>query len=333
VFEGLQQDYRHLCEHVQLWDVACERQVEINGPDATRLVELITPRDLSRCAVGQGMYAPLCDEHGGIVNDPIALKLADDRYWLSIADSDVRLWVAGIAWGRGYDVRVFEPDVSPLALQGPKADDLMSDILGPQVRDIRFFHFIDTEIAGINVILQRSGWSGQGGFEVYLQDSAMALALWDYLWSAGERHRIRVGGPNQIDRMEAGLKSWGSDMTQDSNPLEAGLQRFLDLDKQAEYMSRAALAEIAARGPARKLVNLVIDGAPLRGLRNTWPLSEASGTGAGIVTSQVWSPRFGKTIAFGIVASNCAGIGTQLTLDIDGAPRAARVHDEKWQLT
>ena len=294
VYDSYEAEYEHLCGHVQIWDVACQRQVEIVGPDALRLVELITPRDISRCDIGQCMYAPLCDENGGIVNDPVILRLAPDRFWLSIADSDVCLWAKGIAYGRGFDVRVFEPDVSPLAIQGPKADDLVADVVGRHSRDIRFFRFIDETIAGTPVKLARSGWSGQGGFEVYLQDSSKGLDLWDTFW-------------------------------------EAGLEKYINLDKPAEYMSREALARIAKNGPEKRLVHLAIDGKPLGPMRAVWTVLDTRGGQIGLVTTKVWSPRFSTNIAFAIVQSTHAAVGTRLTVDAGGEEREAVIRDEKWQ--
>lgn len=331
VYDSYEAEYEHLCGHVQIWDVACQRQVEIVGPDALRLVELITPRDISRCDIGQCMYAPLCDENGGIVNDPVILRLAPDRFWLSIADSDVCLWVKGIAYGRGFDVRVFEPDVSPLAIQGPKADDLVADVVGRHSRDIRFFRFIDETIAGTPVKLARSGWSGQGGFEVYLQDSSKGLDLWDTFWEAGRKYDLRAGAPNLIERLESGLKSYGSDMTIDSNPLEAGLEKYINLDKPAEYMSREALARIAKNGPEKRLVHLAIDGKPLGPMRAVWTVLDTRGGQIGLVTTKVWSPRFSTNIAFAIVQSTHAAVGTRLTVDAGGEEREAVIRDEKWQ--
>lgn len=331
-YESYEATYDSLVNGVQIWDVAAQRQVEIVGPDALRLVELITPRDISRCAVGQGMYAPLCDENGGIVNDPIILRLADDRFWLSIADSDVNLWVKGIAYGRGFDVRVFEPDVSPLAIQGPKAEDLVADVVGEHVRDIRFFRFTDETIAGTPVKLARSGWSGQGGFEVYLQDSARGLDLWDAFWDAGRKFGLTVGSPNLIERLETGLKSYNADMTIESDPFEAGLEKFIDLDKPAEYMSRDALRKIAATGPARRLVNLVIEGAKLGALRSDWRVLDEDGEQIGLVTSQAYSPKYEANIAFATVRSSHAGIGASVTVDADGDMRRAIVHDSQWRL-
>lgn len=331
VYESYEIEYEHLCEHVQIWDVACERQVEIVGPDALRLVELITPRDVSKCAVGQCKYAPLCDENGGIINDPIILRLAEDRFWLSIADSDVNLWVKGVAYGRGFDVRVFEPDVSPLAIQGPKADDLMADVVGEHTRDIRFFRFIDETVAGTPVKIARSGWSGKGGFEIYLQDSAKGNDLWDLFWEAGQKYNLRPGAPNLIERVETGLKSYGQDMTIDSNPFEAALEKYIDLDKEAEYMSREALAEIAKTGPEKRLVNLAIDGGQLDVMRAEWRVLDSSAEQVGVVTTRVYSPRFKSNIAFAIIDAAHAAVGTTLSVDADGDVRTASVRNERWE--
>ena len=330
-YQSAESDYEHLCEYVQIWDVAAQRQVEIVGPDALALTELITPRDIASCAVGQCKYAPLCDENGGIINDPIILRLAEDRFWLSIADSDVLLWVKGIAAGRGYNVRVFEPDVSPLAIQGPKSDDLMADVVGEHVRDIRFFRFIDETIIGTPVKIARSGWSGQGGFEIYLQDAAKGIELWDAIWEAGRKYNLRAGSPNGIERLETGLKSYGSDMTIDSDPFEAGLEEYMDLDKKAEYLSREALVRIEASGPKKRLVNLAIDGEPLESMRSVWPLLDEEGGDIGIVTSRAWSPKFNANIAFAIVASAHSGIGNRIRVDVDGDVRQATVHDARWR--
>lgn len=330
VYDSYEADYQHLCEHVQIWDVAVQRQVEIVGRDALRLVELITPRDISKCAVGQCKYAPLCDENGGIINDPVILRLAEDRFWLSIADSDVNLWVKGIAYGRGFDVSVFEPDVSPLAIQGPKADDLMADVVGKHTRDIKFFWFIDETIVDTPVKIARSGWSGQGGFEVYLQDSAKGHDLWDIFWDAGKKHKLRAGAPNMIERIEAGLKSYGQDMTIDTNPFEAALEDFLDLDKQAEYMSREALARISETGPEKRLVNLVIDGEPLKMMRSDWPVLDDGGKQIGVVTSRNYSPRLEANIAFASVKTSHARVGATMSVDADGDVRNSTVCDDKW---
>ena len=332
VYRSFEQDYAHLCEHVQLWDVACERQVEVVGPDALALVELITPREIADCAVGQSKYAPLVDEFGGLINDPIMLRLAEDRFWISIADSDVLLWVKGIAYGRGMRVAVFEPDVSPLAVQGPKADDLMAQVVGEQVRDIRRFDFITTDIAATPVLLARSGWSGQGGFEIYLQDSTKGLALWDTLWRAGQQYQVRAGCPNLIERIETGLLSYGSDMTLANNPYECGLDKYCDPDKPAEYMARAALKKIAAQGVTQKKVNLKIS-APeaMPAPRSTWPVKTGHGATVGAVTSLAYSPRFAANLCFAMVQIACADPGTRLVVEANGVEHVGVVADRHWQ--
>ncbi len=331
VYESPEEDYAHLCEHVQVWDVACEHQVEVVGKDALALVELVTPRDISKCAIGQCFYAPVCDENGGVVNDPIIIRLAEDRFWVSIADSDVLLWMKGIAYGRAMDVSVFEPDVSPLAVQGPKSFDLMADLVGEHIRDIRFFWFIETEIAGTEVILARSGWSGQGGFEIYLQDSSRGLDLWDAVWRAGEKYNIRAGCPNLIERLETGLLSYGSDMTLDNNPLECGLDRFFKLGKPAEYMCREALDTIAAQGVARKVVNLKVMGDKLTAPRSTWNVKNETGEVVGILTSLAYSPKYEANLCFATIDAAYGNQGQTLIVDIGGSGfREGVVCDLKW---
>jgi glycine cleavage system aminomethyltransferase T len=226
---------------------------------------------------------------------------------------------------------VFEPDVSPLAIQGPKADDLMADVVGEHTRDIRFFWFIDETIADTPVKIARSGWSGQGGFEVYLQDSAKGNDLWDTFWEAGKKHKLRAGAPNLIERIEAGLKSYGQDMTIDTDPFEASLDRYLDLDKKAEYMSREALVRIAATGPETRLVNLIIDGKPLHTMRTDWRILDADGNQIGVVTSRSYSPRLEANIAFAAVEAGHARVGAAMRVDADGDVRSATVRDGKWR--
>ncbi len=233
-FRSLEEDYRHLVNHVQLWDVGGERQVELRGTDAARLAQLMTPRDLGHAAIGQCLYAPLVDEGGFMVNDPVLLKLAEDRFWLSIADSDVALWARGLAWGLGLDVAVREPDVCPLAVQGPKAEEVMAAVFGEDVRAIRFFRFAWLEFRAHPLIVARSGWSRQGGFEIYADDPAVGLDLWDALWQAGQAFEIGPGCPNLIERIEGALLSYGNDILYGDNPLECGLDKFCHLERPVD---------------------------------------------------------------------------------------------------
>ncbi|WP_025770232.1 dimethylsulfoniopropionate demethylase [Thioalkalivibrio sp. HK1] len=327
---SLEEDYRHLCQSVQLWDVSAQRQVEIRGPDALSLVELMTPRDISRCAVGQCKYAPLVDSDGGIVNDPVILRLAADHFWISVADSDVLLWARGLAAGGKMDVEVEEPDVSPLALQGPVADTVAEALFGSWVRSLRFFRFRDTEIDGIPVVLARSGWGGQGGFEIYLRNSEKGEALWDRIWSAGEVHGIRAGAPNLIDRIETRLLSYGSDMTRQDDPFEAGLEAYCDLDKPAAYLARQTLDSRRNRPPARRLERLVIDGDPIEPNTDRRPLFAPDHAPAGFVSSAVHSPRLGRNIALAMLATEHRDKKLQVRL-ANGTMRPAMMANEHWE--
>ncbi|MFK8029661.1 MAG: dimethylsulfoniopropionate demethylase [Gammaproteobacteria bacterium] len=333
VFESMEADYAHLCEHVQLWDVGCERQVEVVGPDALRLVELSTPRDMSSMAIGQGRYAPLVDEHGGVVNDPIILRLEEDRYWFSIADSDVQLWLKGLAYGMGLDVKVFEPDVSPLAVQGPKAVDLLAGLVGEHVRDIRFFHFIEEEIAGAPVLIARSGWSGQDGYEIYLQGSHYGSALWDAVFEAGQKHQIRAGCPNLIDRLEFGLISYGNDMTLAENPFECGLDKFFKLGKDATYLSQAALEQLHELPLKKKLVKIKINyDAPLS-MRSIMPIRH-EGREVGYVTTQTYSQKYGYILSIGYLDTSMLHESKQLEVVTDTGKRVSATYcSDSWPLS
>lgn len=311
VFESFEADYWHLCEHVQVWDVAAERQVEITGPDSARLVQLMTPRDISRTALGQGLYAPLCDVDGGIINDPIAIKHSDDCWWLSIADSDVKLWAKGLATGYGLDVKITEPDVSPLAVQGPKAEALVARVFGESVRDIRFFHGKMLNFQGTDMYVARSGWSKQGGFEIYLNNPDLANALWDELFEKGQDLNVRAGCPNAIERIESGLLSYGNDIDDSNNPFECGLDQFIKLDADIESLSLPALRALAGQ-QSRELVGLIFDQA----MEFTDKKVRYNNQIVGEMTSNIWSPRFKKHLAFAMMQSDF--LGSQSTIEING---------------
>ena len=225
-------DYWSLVSDVTLWDVGGERQVEIKGKDAERFVEFITPRDISKCKVGQCMYIFITEKNGGIVNDPVLLKLDENHFWLSTADSDVLLWCLGIASANIFDVQLREPDVSPLSLQGPKAPDLMEKISGNWVRDLKFFYFKETTINDIPVVIARSGWSGEVGYEIYLMDGKKGNKLWEIIMQAGQEFKIAPAAPSQISRIESGMLSYGNDMTLDENPFDLGMDKFVNLQKK-----------------------------------------------------------------------------------------------------
>lgn len=300
VFRSLEEDYHHLKSAVQIWDVSCERQVEISGPDAARLVQAMTPRDLSRQQIGQCTYAPTCDTQGHVLNDPVATKLAEDRFWVSIADSDVILFAKGLAAGLGLDVAIHEPDIHPLAVQGPKADDLMAAVFGDSIRATRFFGTQIHAFGGRDHVIARSGFSVQGGFEIYLNGTDMGLPLWDALMEAGEALDVRAGCPNLIERIEGGLLSYGGDITSEHTLHETGLARFCKTISPDAISSKALLE---ASEPTRQLRYLTIDGPAMSPVTSPLPIMEGK-TRVGQITSAIWSPDYQTNVAIGMVDSS-----------------------------
>jgi len=317
-------EYRALMTGVVMWDVACERQVQLAGPDAERLARYLTTRAIDGMAVGQGKYAALCDHDGNLINDPVLQKLADDRYWLSIADSDVLLWAQAIAAERELDVQVTEPDASPLAVQGPRAEDVVAGLFGDWVRRLRYFWFRETEFDGIPILLARSGWSKQGGFELYLRDARRGTDLYRRVKEAGTPYGIVAGAPSDIERVESGLLSYGADARHGVNPFEAGLGALVDLDRPDEFVGKAALRRIADRGPQRRRVGYVIGGERIGGISH-WHDVRLGQNVVGVVTEAVYSPRFEKNIAVGMLASEIAGDARGLETDFGDGPRPASV--------
>lgn len=311
---SVEEDYWHLKKHVQIWDVGCQRQVELRGPDAARLTQLMTPRDLSKAVVGQCLYAPMIDQNAGMLNDPIILKLAEDHYWLSIADSDVLLWAKGLAVGMKLDVIVDEPDVWPLAVQGPKSDDLMAKVFGEVVRDIGFFRFAKLDFEGRPLVIARSGFSKQGGFEIYLDEPALGLVLWDALWEAGLEFEVSPGCPNLIERVEGGLLSYGNEMTRENNPLECGFEQYCQVDGSIEFIGREALQKIAQQGVERLIRGVIFDGGPCPPCQYPWPVI-VNGKKRGIVTTAIWSPRFEANVALAMMDKDFWQAETVVTVE------------------
>ena len=319
-----EEEYWRLINGVSQWDVGAERQVQLKGQDAGKLAQILSPRDLSSCKVGQGKYVPLCNHHGTIINDPILLKLADDLYWLSIADSDIWSWAGAIAAERGLDVEVSEPDVSPLALQGPKAEDVVASILGDWVRSLKYFWFRETEIEGIPVAVQRSGWSKQGGFEIYLRDGSKGTRLWNIFKEAGKPWGIGPGAPATAERTESGLVSVGADTDADTNPFEVRLGKYVDVDVPDEVMGIKALRKIKMDGPKRHQLGLVLEGdkpLPL-GFRREDILHEDAR--AGMMTNCVWSPRMKANIGYALISVDVKA-GDTVQVQRNGGAVAARL--------
>jgi aminomethyltransferase len=315
-------EYWRLVEGVSQWDVACERQVQLKGRDALRLAQILSARDLSACKEGQGKYVPVCDHAGTLLNDPVLLKRADDLAWLSIADSNIWFWARAIAAERGLDAQVSEPDVSPLAVQGPKAEDVVASIFGDWVRGVRYFWFREAAIEGIPVVVARSGWSKQGGFEIYLMDRAQGTKLWNIVKEAGRPWRIGPGTPNFAERVESGLLSFGGDTDAATNPFEVRMEKYVDLHLPDEVVGIRALKRIHAEGPKRRQLGVTLEGETPTALGFLWHEIRKDGRKIGHMTNCVWSYRLKRNIGFGLVDSACRP-GDPVEVLKDGRPTPA----------
>lgn len=314
-------EYWHLLEHVTLWDVGVERIVQIRGPDAEVFTNLLTCRDLTRCTVGQCKYAPLIAPDGGIVNDPVLLRIAEDTFWLALADSDAGLWVRGVAWRSGMDVKIEEPDVYPVQVQGPRAKDVMADLFGEEALPARYYWCSEASLEGIPVVISRTGWTGEIGYEVYLRDPARGGELWERIMDVGRSYEIRPIAPCEPRRVEAGIFNYGSDMTPENNPFEVtGLERLVE---EADSIGKDALERIREEGVSRKLVGVELQGEPLeRQLTSFWPAS-VEGRRVGHVTEMVWSPRLERNIGYVWIPIELSEPETTLELQLESGVRRA----------
>jgi glycine cleavage system aminomethyltransferase T len=318
-------EYWHLLEKVTLWDVGVEHIVQIKGSDALDFTNLLTCRDLTKCAVGQCKYAPLIEADGGIVNDPVLLRPAQDTFWLALADSDAGLWARGLAWAAEMDVDISDPPVYPVQVQGPKAKDVVSTLFGDEVLEMPYYHCMHAELDGIPVVLGRTGWTGEIGYEIYLRDPDRGIELWDKVMEAGAPHEIRPIAPAEARRIEAGIFNYRSDMTLDNNPFEiTGLERLVE-DQERSYIGKDALERIRADGVSRKLVGMEIEGDPLEWeLTQFWP-ARSGGEQVGHATIAIRSPGLEMNIGYVWVPIELAEPGNELELELpDGSRRTAR---------
>ena len=318
-------EYWHLINGVTLWDVGTERQVEVSGPDAAAFIDRLTPRDISQVAPGQCRYVIVTSEEGGIVNDPVMLCLAEDRYWLSSSDSDLLLWAKGVAVGSALAVEIREPDVSPVQIQGPKSKAVIETLFGAEIAGLRYYHLAETELDGIPLVVTRTGWSGEFGYEVFLRDRRYGDDLWDLILAAGKPQGIAVTGPSDIRRVEAGILGYGCDIGLDVNPFEAGMERLLDLDSGRDFIGKAALLKIRAAGAARRIVGVELDGAPLPqgAFTERWPAGEAGQGGEVLIA--LHSPRLETNIGFAMVRIEQAALGSSFPVHSPFGVRSAKV--------
>ena len=311
-FGNPEENFWNLVNDAILCDVAVERQVEITGPDAAEFVQMLTSRDLSKMAVGQCKYILITNADGGLLNDPILLRLAQNHFWISLADSDILLWAQGVAVHAGLAVSIDEPDVSPLQLQGPKSGNIMRALFGDSILDLKYYWLRELELDGVPVLVSRTGWSSELGYEIYLRNSAHGDALWERIMAAGEPFGLKPGHTSSIRRIEGGMLSYHADADNKTNPYELGLDRLVNLDIEADFIGKAALRRIKEQGVSRKQVGLIIDGEPLQGPNTSYWEIKKGGVTIGKVTSAIYSPRLEKNIALAMVVSEHAVLGLEV---------------------
>ncbi|MEC7145859.1 MAG: glycine cleavage T C-terminal barrel domain-containing protein [Actinomycetota bacterium] len=292
-------EYWNVLERASLWDVGVQKCVEIAGPNAEAFMQLLTPRDITTIEPGRCAYVFLTNQDGGVLNDPVMLRLAEDRFWLSTADSDMYLWAKGVSAFAGHEVEITTPHVYPMQLQGPRSAEIMVDVFGEEILDLRYYWWMRSSVDGIDVVISRTGYSSELGYEVYLLGEASGGELWEILMTAGKPYGISPGSPNRIRRIEGGVLDYASDITPDENPLELGLDRLIAWD--TEFLGKAALEKVRDEGVRRRLIGLFLDGPALqKNNEHRWPVTSAS-TKVGFVTNAVHSPRLDRNIAFAMI--------------------------------
>jgi aminomethyltransferase len=302
--------------------------VEITGPDAYKFIQLLTPRDLSKLSIGQCKYVLITNNEGGIINDPVLLRLAENHFWLSLADSDVLLWAQGVAVNSGLNVKIKEPDVSPLQLQGPTSQEIMIKLFGQSIKDLKYYWLRKYDLDGIPLIVSRTGWSSELGYEIYLRDGSRGNELYEKIMNVGKGHGLQPGHTSSIRRIEGGMLSYHADADINTNPFELGLDRLVSLDNQINFVGKEALKKIKQDGVTRKQVGIEIDCEPLKGPNTTfWKIIKDS-KNIGKVTSAIYSPRLKKNIALAMVTVEQSEIGNKFQVIADEGSHKCTVVDK-----
>ena len=314
-FGDPEQNFWNLINSAILCDVAVERQVEITGDDASKFIQLLTPRDLSNFKVGQCKYILITNEEGGILNDPILLRLEENRYWISLADSDILLWAQGVAVNSGLKVKISEPDVSPLQLQGPNSGKIMEALFGQDILDLKYYWLREEVLYGIPLLVSRTGWSSELGYEIFLRDHTKGDKLWERIMEAGIPFDLKPGHTSSIRRIEGGMLSYHADMDINTNPFELGLDRLVNLEGKEDFVGKTALKEIKEKGVSRKQVGLIIEGQPLSGPNTRFWEIKYDDKIVGKVTSAVYSPRLKQNIALAMISADLTTIGTEVKIN------------------
>ena len=314
-FGDPEQNFWNLINSAILCDVAVERQVEITGDDASKFIQLLTPRDLSNFKVGQCKYILITNEEGGILNDPILLRLEENRYWISLADSDILLWAQGVAVNSGLKVKISEPDVSPLQLQGPNSGKIMEALFGQDILDLKYYWHREEVLNGIPLLVSRTGWSSELGYEIFLRDYTKGDKLWEQIMEVGIPFDLKPGHTSSIRRIEGGMLSYHADMDINTNPFELGLDRLVNLEGKEDFVGKTALKEIKEKGVSRKQVGLIIEGQPLSGPNTRFWEIKYDEKIVGKVTSAVYSPRLKQNIALAMISVDLTAIGTEVKIN------------------
>ena len=315
-FGSVEDSYHHLKKDVQVWDVAAERQVEISGKDSAKLVQLMTCRDLSKSKIGRCYYCPIIDENGNLVNDPVILKLNEERWWISIADSDVLFFAKGLATGNNFDVKIVEPNVNIIAIQGPKSFNLMEKVFGKKILNLKFFGFEYFDFKGINHLIARSGWSKQGGFEVYVENTESGVNFYDYLFEVGEEFNVKPGWPNLIERIESGLLSYGNDFDNNDNPFECGFEKYVNLESDITFLGKDKLKMLKSNGISKRLMGVQIDKENIS-LSSSVEIMNDNNDIIGDLRSACYSPHFKKVIGIAMIKEPNCKTSTKGTIKID----------------
>ena len=328
-FDTFENEFQSLLNDVTIWDVSVERCIEVSGPDGFKFAQLVTPRNLSKCAVGQGKYVLICDSDGGVINDPVMTRMDENTFWFALASSDVLLFFKGLKYAYPkLNVTIRELDVAPLQVQGPKSKDLMKDLLGESILDLKYYFWRKAEIKGVPVVITRTGWTSEVGYEVYLLDPTKGSVIWDTLLEVGKKYNVKPTGPSDIRRVEGGILNWGADMTYENNALELGLERLVDFSLPEDAcISIGALKKIKAQGVKKRLVGVELDGEPFPALNAVkWDAHKSDGGAAiGKVTSAIYSPRLKKNIGYCWMPTEMAKDGTKLKVETEWGARTATV--------
>ena len=325
-FGSVEDSYHHLKENVQIWDVAAERQVEITGKDSAKLVQLMTCRDLSKSKEGRCYYCPIIDDNAGLINDPVVLKFNENKWWISIADTDVILFAKGLAIGKNFDVNIIEPDIDIMAVQGPKSFKLMEKVFGEKIANLKFFGFDYFEFGGDKHLIARSGWSKQGGYEIYVEHNDSGLKLYDHLFEIGKEFNVQPGGPNLIERIESGLLSHGNDMDNGDNPYECGFDKYVNLDSDIVFLGKEKLIKIKSEGIKKKLMGVKFDLDNIS-LTSSLDLIDKNNIIVGELRSACYSPNFKKVIGIAMMKKSHWDVDQEVKAQINGNFCSGKVCD------